>query len=370
MADKRALNGIRPLRPEEVPQVARLFDLVRGAGGPERQSALTEFFRRTLMESPWADPELPSLVYAEGDELLGAISSNVRRMRFDGRPIRMVCSANLIVHPRARRLAVGARLMKSLLSGPQDLTITDGATSVVRRMWEGLGGTTIHVSCLSFIQLFRPCQLARDTLLDRGKLVPLAQLASPLAALLDRATGLVLKAPQAAERTLRVEPLTPAAILEHLPTVTKRLRLVPDYDLSYLDWLFRELAEVTQRGSLWEGGIRRGPVWAELVSRVDEPRGWYVCHLRPGGFCRLLQFAARREEAELVYDQLVERARQQGAAALYGRVEPSILEAIASHRTLIRTHPGRLLVHAHDDEIIRAIQSGQALLTRLDGEWW
>jgi hypothetical protein len=206
--------------------------------------------------------------------------------------------------------------------------------------------------------------------LDRGKLRPLAQVASPLAWLLDGVTGLLLKAPPAGEPNSRVEPLTPAGILEHLPTVTKSLRLVPDYDLPYLDWLFGELDAVAQRGPPWAGAMRRGPLWAELVSRADEPRGWYVCHLRPGGFCRLLQFAARSDEAEFVYDQLVARARQQGAAGLYGRVEPSILEAISSHRTLIHTHTGRLLVHARNDEIIRAIQSGQALLTRMDGEWW
>ncbi len=37
-------------------------------------------------------------------------------------------------------LGVGALLMRRHLSGPQELTITDGPTDTVRRMWAGLGG--------------------------------------------------------------------------------------------------------------------------------------------------------------------------------------------------------------------------------------
>jgi hypothetical protein len=46
------------------------------------------------------------------------------------------------------------------------------------------------------------------------------------------------------------------------------------------------------------------------------------------------------------------------------------MEPIASHRTFLRSHTGRLLVHARDGEILTAIRSGDALLTRMDGEWW
>jgi hypothetical protein len=365
------MSEIRPLEPAEVAQVARLYDLVMGAGGGTREEVVEAFFRRTLLESPWADPELPTLVYVDDGEVLGVISSNARRMRFDGAPIRMVCSANLIVHPRVRRLAVGARLMKTLLSGPQELTITDGATNEVRLMWERMGGATIHVSCLSFMELFRPWQLARDTALAEGKRRRVGQVVFPLTWALDRATGPFLSTNSASDAAdIEVQALSPALILEHIETVTRSLRLAPDYDREYLDWLFAELASVTARGSLWAHGIRRGPLWAELVSSGGEVRGWYVCHLRPGGLCRVLQFAARKGESELVYDALARRARDEGAAALFGRVEPSLMEAIASHRTFLRSHTGRLLVHAREDEIVDAIRSGQALLTRMDGEWW
>jgi hypothetical protein len=365
------MSEIRPLEPAEIAQVAHLYDLVMGAGDGAREDVLEAFFRRTLLESPWADPELPTLVYVDDGEVLGVISSNVRRMRFDGAPIRMVCSANLIVHPRARPLAVGARLMKTLLSGPQELTITDGATNEVRLMWERLGGTTIHVSCLSFVELFRPWQLARDTALADGGRRRVGQFVFPLTWALDKATGPFLStkvSPGAAEP--EVKTLTPELMLEHLPTVTQSLRLVPDYDNVYLDWLFHELASVTDRGSLWAHGIRRGPLWAELVTSGGEARGWYVCHLRSGGLCRVLQFATRTGEGEFVYDALASRAREEGAAALFGRAEPSVMEAIASHRTFLRSHTGRLLVHSRNDEVVRTIQSGDALLTRMDGEWW
>ena len=48
------------------------------------------WLKRTLFEHPWFDPEIPSLVYIDDSgEIMGFIGSHVRRMRFDGEPVRI-----------------------------------------------------------------------------------------------------------------------------------------------------------------------------------------------------------------------------------------------------------------------------------------
>jgi hypothetical protein len=366
------VSGIRPVEREDLPQVAGLFELVMRSGSSTPLPQLVGFFERTLFDNPWADPEIPSFVYVDdGGEIVGLICSNPRRMRFDGRPTRMACSAYLITHPRAGKQVVGALLMRACLAGPQDLTITDGATETVRRMWEALGGRTVHLSCLSFIWVFRPWQLAGDHLLHGRAPEPLESALRPAWSAFDWVSAQVARrtlVPHAPEAT--VAPLTPSKMLEYLPAVTASLRLHADYDRPYLEWLFGELEEVSRWGPIQPRLVRRGSRWAELVRKNGRVVGWYVCHLRRSGFCRLLQLAATEESADTVFEQLAYRAREQGATGVYGRIEPRLVGPLSRRRCLIRFGEGRLLVHSKHEGILDAILSGDALLTRLDGEWW
>jgi hypothetical protein len=368
------MSGIRPLEREDLPAIVRLYEQIMRGGEPAPH--LVEFFERTLLDQPWADPEIPSLVYAEDGEILGFIASSVRRMRYEGSEIRLGCSGHLLSRPDARTRGVGALLLRAYLAGPQDLTISDGSTETVRRIWHGLGGDTVYLGCLSYIQVFRPWRLAADYLLGRPSLTPLHTIVGPVSSGLDAVARLVtghMLQPEQPEGT--VEQLTPAAMIEHLPQVTASLRLVPAYDRVYLDWLFQELAQVVNRGPLWAAGdgrrlVARGPLWAELVRQGDRVLGWYVCHLRRGGFCRVLQVAAGPRDAETVFGHLAYRARKRGAAGLYGRLEPGVFGPVSTGRSLLRVHEGRMLAHSRDRGILDAIYSGNSLVTRLDGEWW
>ena len=76
-------SRIRPLERDDIPALARLYQVVMRGGG-ETPAFLAPFFERTLLDQPWADPTIPSLVYVEDGEILGFIGSNIRRMRFDG----------------------------------------------------------------------------------------------------------------------------------------------------------------------------------------------------------------------------------------------------------------------------------------------
>ena len=362
---------IRELRADDLPGVASLWDLVEHDGtGRTPVTRLTEFLQQTLLESPWFDPELPSLVASDGAEIVGFLGSNVRRMRFEDRPVRMACSAHLLAHPRARAQAVGARLLHTYLDGPQDLTITDGATEPMRKMWEGLGGTTVHASCLSFAQALKPGRLAIHRLGRSSRLKPIGLVLHPVAGLVDRVASRFVSPDDPPDPQATSEPLTPEGLVEQLPSLAADVRLAPEYDVGYLTWLFDALDNSARREPLWPRRVKRGRLWAELVRSRGVVAGWYVCQLQQGGFCRVLQFAAPEKKAGIVLGRLRHGALEHGAAGIYGRLEPRLVGPLSKQRTLLHLGPGRLLVTARDDAIVNAIVRGDALLTRMDGEWW
>lgn len=65
----------------------------------------------------------------------------------------MACSGQLMSDPAVRNRAVGTLLLRRFLAGPQDLTMTDGATEATRRMWRGLGGAVGHLGSITWVRV-------------------------------------------------------------------------------------------------------------------------------------------------------------------------------------------------------------------------
>lgn len=360
-----APNRIRALRPDDLAQVADLYQRVVRAGGTT-PPGLTGYFARTFLDHPWADPAVPSLVHESDDgAITGFLGSHVRRMRFEDTPIRIGCSGQLVADPGARR-GIGALLLRHYLAGPQELTITDGATDAVRRMWERLGGSTGHLRSLNWTRVFKPGRLAGGALAARaGRRDGTQRPGLPLLSVLDLLAGWAARgAPQRSHPTARpethAEPLEPSALVMHLPAVAGQLLLVPDYDEAFATWLFAEMAAVRSRGELVRCLVR------DTQGRV---LGWYVSYLQPGGVSQVLQVAAAERDVGAVLDHLFSHARERGVAALQGRVEPLLFEALATRRCLLH-HTERALIHTFDLRLGNTLLSGRAMLTRMDGEWW
>ena len=83
----------------------------------------------------------------------------------------------------------------------------------------------------------------------------------------------------------------------------------------------------------------------------------------------MIQLAATDRHAGAVIDNLFAHAVAHGGAAVQGRVEARILAPLAQRGAIFRFSP-RSLVHSTNPDLLGAITSGHALLTRLEGEWW
>lgn len=356
------MGEIRPLQRDDLDQVTSLYEHVARSGSRTPPPRLAEYFEETFFDHPWADPEIPSLVYTEPDgRINGFLGSSVRRFVFDGRPVRVGVSGQLVADPEARGHAPGAFLMNAYLTGPQDLTITDTASELVRRIWEGVGGETFHLACVGWVRIFRPWQFASGYR-GRSERLGAPGRARPALSGLDAATKTLLG------RVLRPEwrpgaegrELSTADMVANLEAVTENVRLRPAYDEEFLEWLFGQLAAIAGRGQL-----RR-----RIVHGGGRVRGWYVYYLQPGGISQVLQIAGDERDVGDVLDDLFRDAHAGGAAGLQGRVEAHLLEPLSQRRTLLHPSGYLALIHARDPDLLYAVQSGRTLLSRLEGEWW
>jgi hypothetical protein len=322
---------------------------------------LAQKLEMLFFDQPWADPELPSLVYVDhNDRVKGFLGSHVRRMSFDGEQIRVACGGQLATYPDVRRQAAVAFLIREYLSRPHDLALTDTGSEAVQRIWEAFGGETAHLQCIGWVRLFRPWRFAAE-FLARGRPI-VQQLGRTLSRLLDPVT-LGAAAPYLDVKKPKVyaERLTPKTLASELPHLAGRLRLRPDYDERFLTWMFRELAQGKGRGS---------PVGFLVMDGTERVLGWYLYVLLPGGISRALGIGGDRQGYDGVLDHLFHHAYAGGSAGIQGRLEPGLAEPLSRRRCIFHRSGHQVLVQSKRPEILHALASGNALLTRMDGDYW
>lgn len=356
------MSPIRPLDPDDLPRVASLYERTVRSGSPSPTPGLLAHFHR-LLEHPWSDPELPSLVHVEDDgQITGFLGSHPRRISLDGRDCQLACSGQLVADKRSRSRAVGAMMLRTYLGGPQDVTITDGATREVSQIWGLLGGVTAQLRSLDWVKILCPGGFAtRHFLGDRSDELrgrALRRLAAGPDAIFARVAAGRLAVSEPCD--VHAELLTPELMHEYLPALSGPVRLRLAYDLPYLRWLLGELGAIRTRGQLV----------ATLLHAADgRVLGWYIAHVPDRDTALVLQVVARRRDAGVLLDHLMLTARDGGATAVRGRLEPQLLDALPERGILFR-HAGAALVHSKDRGTAAVATSSDAFLTLLDGEYW
>lgn len=352
---RAASTQIRPLEPDDLPEVAALYADFDG-WPPAGLLALEAFFRRVLLDHPFADPELPTLVCVDAHGAIAGVScSHARRFVHGDRAVRVRGFGPLIVRRDLRRRGIGLRLIEDFLDGPQDLTTNDRATDQTRRLWERAGGIVDPAASVGWSYVVAPVRFlagaAARRLAGRDE-APAAALLARLDAPLSRRLH---RAPPGT-----IEPLSDAALIALLPQLATDFPLRPAYEPAYLDWLFGEMATA----DVAEQFVRR------LVRAPDgRPAGWYVAYVSRHGLAQVMQIAGAQEDMPLVLGQLIRDAVAQGAVEVRGRFEPHLQPALRGLRCRFVPIDSSLL-HARDRSLLEAVLVGRALVTRMDGEWW
>jgi hypothetical protein len=371
------MSSVRPFTKNDIPQVVNLFQKVffnNGRTAPS-SSKLSAYFEDTFFHNPWTEKrtekgtekgieeEIQSLVYEAGDgAIVGFIGVIPRRMLLHGRPIRAATSMHFMVEPGSRSTLAGVQLLKTFFSGPQDLSLTDSAGAVGRKIWEGLGGATALPYSINWMRLLRPSRyvlrfLARKNWplrLFTGALRPLCPIADAMA---SRALSHRFGKPNASLRATDLDQETLLAGITQLPS---SYSLRPDYDLGSLLWLLAKADQLARPGELRKIALYNAD--GELV-------GWYMYELKADGLGEVLQVVGRKKSFGEVLDHLFHHSWRNGAVALSGRLDPKFAQEFSDKYCFFNYEGPWTLTHSRNPEVLRAIYQGDLFLTRLEGEW-
>jgi len=355
---------IRAFVEGDIPRVARLHTAVFRTGEHADAGTLDayhDYFTRVFLNSPICDSTLPSLVYEDGSRILGFVGVVPRRMMMKGRRFQAAISSQFVVDPAAHAGLVAMRLARAFLQGPQDLSISDEASDIARKIWEGLGGMTALLRSLHWTRPLRPAALALATLRARVRLAPLAVSARPVATFVD---AMATRLPHSQFHQVKpqgssAEALTEHAVLDYISQLDASGSLHVEYDERTLRWLLEQAHHRRAGGSLH----------AAVVKRQGTTIGWYFYHLDRDRVADVLHFAATRAVAADVLAHLFFEATEHGGIAATGRLEPRYLQALSDNYCLFHRRGPWLLLNSTRSDLVHSFETEDALFSRFDGEW-
>lgn len=354
------MGKVRPFKKDDIPQAVELntklfpmsINLLR-----ETQEFL---FNEVCFNNPWQNPDITSLVYEEANgRISGFLSVIPRHMEMDGKPITVAVSQHLMVD---RTPLASLQLFKKFLSGPQDLSFTDMAIDVAKKIWERLEGTTIYSHSIYWRRPLRPLGFALSFLKKGKPISTLLTATKPALKVCDSIVNKISLLPfHFSKPNLIAEDLTTEFFLEKLPRFTADWKLKPVYSPQTIQWLFKMLMDEKRFGN-----------FQKIILRDAENNviGWYLYNLKPGGRSEVIQIVGSENNIKQVLDHLFYHAWKGGSVELCGRLEPKFMKAFTEKNCLFM--PGRnwMLAHSRDPKIIQTLHAGDAFLTRLEGDLW
>lgn len=360
-SDAPLTASIRECRPGDLGVASVLFSRLLRSGENCNLATLESYLSTLFFEHPWRDPQLPSLVSVSArGAITGFLGVLPVRMTYRGRPVRTALASALMVDSAQRDPTAGARLLRTFLGGPQDLSVSEHSNALAAGMWLRLGGVAVPAYSMDWLRILRPLQAG----IALAKLPPwLAGLSRPAAGAVEgllrtdsrRAFRLDQEDPRITRSGLDVDQLADLAVRFAAPYGLK-----PAWDASSLRWFLEHAAH---KGD-----------WGDLTARVvtgrnKAPLGCYLYYGRPGGVAFVLQIFSAPENAVTVVRSLLADVHALGCAAVRGRAQPDMLFALLQTGCIFK-HGTSLTMHSRNEQLLAAVHAGDALLTGLAGEAW
>jgi hypothetical protein len=359
-----SVSGVRPFVAADASEVARLYggiaagcDTVDSVG----LESLCAYIKRVFVENPSCDATLPSLVYEHDDgRIVGFLGVIPRWMSINGQRVRVAVGSQFRGDPTSRTAVVGLELAKAFLAGPQDISISDEADDLTRKIWEGLGGTTALLHSIHWTRPLRPARLALSFLRKRTALAPLVAVADPPARIVDLlATHLRQSHLYQCAPSVSVDDEPEDVLLARWPEFADSGALHVEYDATTFRWLLEQCAS-RKTGTLRKAVIRNG----------QQIMGGYLVHLGSDGMADVLLIVAKPDSIRDVLDCLFYELWRRGAIAVNGRLEPRFMQAFSDKYCFFHRRGPWMLVAARKPELLRLfVDTTAALFSRLDGEW-
>ncbi|KQZ82896.1 hypothetical protein ASD64_08145 [Mesorhizobium sp. Root157] len=362
------MSRIRPIEAADIPAIAALFQRVLRKKSSPAPDTLADYMRRFYLEAPGCDEGIASLVHLDdAGRISGFVGVHAMPMTFNGRKLRAAICGSLMVEDRDNDPMAGARLLKSFLDGPQDLSFSETANDVATQLWTRLRGVVLPQYSLDWVRVIRPLGFTLGVATGR---VGIAQMLSPLANVIDglwrrrvrpgAGSWAAVSAGRSGQKALRVVEIGSAEFAGLFEPLTDQFALRPDWEQSRLDWILADAMLKPDLGDL---------VFASITSPSGALVGAFAYYAKPGRIGRVLQVLARPGQAGHAIDCLVDHAAARGLCGLRGRTQAALMEAMLRRR-IVFVPVASTVVHSRDTELLRAMTASQAFLNGVAGEQW
>ncbi|MDP1676409.1 MAG: hypothetical protein Q8L88_06040 [Bacteroidota bacterium] len=356
------MDLIRPFHSDDIPSVAKLFQKIFRHTNAPAPASLTSYFADIYLNNPWRHDAINSLVVEQDGIISGFLGAIPFPMRINDIPIRAVIGGNYMIDPDHPNPLAGVKILKKLMSGPQDVTYSDTATATARKIWEGLNSKSFQLYSMQWLKILRPAQFAVSMVTRKTVLSPLATLAKPISFVTDRTLTAIPKSPFRLKKSnLYSEELSVDQLLDAIRRNSSRCELKPEYTERSLAWLINKAEEKKEYGPL-----RKIALFAPQKKMI----GWYLYYPNANNLGHVLQIGAEKQTIDAVLSHLFIDAQHHGSLALAGRIEPRFIQEFSTQNCIYMHRNSSLVVHTKNDLITNALYRGDAFFTRLEGEWW
>jgi hypothetical protein len=356
------VSEIRNCSPEDIPAVAALFQRTfRNAGRPA-PAALEAYLAEVHLDHPLYDPEVASRVHVSAQgRVTGFVGVFPGRFEYGGKTFRAAIASSLMAESPEHEPLTGAKLLRSVVKGPQDISISETTNPLSQRLWERLGGKVVSFMSVDWLRVFRP---AATLISLAGEKFPRAWLLAPAARLGDRMagrwTGPYLSASELPSRVLIETNPSEDALTAAVVDLAAGPPLHPRWTVKEVSWLLTHAAKKE----------RHGPVHHAIVrDKGGGLLGCFIFHGRRHGIGRVLQVLAKPGALGDVVDCLFHVADKAGLAGVRGRSTAPLFNVLLERRCLF-SHRASTVFHTSHEELREAAESGEALISGLAGESW
>lgn len=345
-----------------MPAVAALFQKTFRNSDRPAPRALEAYLADAYLDHPWYDPEIASRVHVGADgKVTGFIGVFPGRFEFQGKPVCAAIAGTLMVEQPDREPLAGAKLLRSVIKGPQDISISETTNRISQRLWEPLGGKVVPLLSLEWFRALRPVGAALESLSEKFPPAVLLKSAARAGDWIGRSwTRRTLQPSEPHARVMLSSETSDSDFVAALLELAGQSEFRPAWNQQHVEWLLARAVRKERHGSLHRAIVR---------SRKGDLVGCYMYHAKPRGIGRVLQILARAGSAGDVLDCLFREADGAGLSGVRGRSSSQLIDPLLT-RNCIFVHRASTVIHTPDHDLAKAVQNGGALMTGLAGESW
>jgi hypothetical protein len=159
---------------------------------------------------------------------------------------------------------------------------------------------------------------------------------------------------------LRGSELDVETLLQCLSGFRKGYSFWAEYDVNSLKWLLGFMDRGTVRGRLRKIAVR---------DEHDQIVGWYMYYVKPGSIGEVVQVGGDKKFTKDVLEHLFYDAWEQGVIGLHGVVDRRSMADFSDRGCIFTCRGGWTVSFSRNPKLLDVLESGDAFLTRLDGEW-